>query len=288
MQRRGDRFFPVPERQAGRRGLAPTRAAGGWVFVPACRGCSHLRGQLFALLAAAVVLLGGCTTSWEPSSSYPAYKKNYNLSADGYYRVRPGDTLHAIAFSFGLDWRDVARWNGIRSPYTIYPDQKLRMTPPPAKGKSRSATGSAKTAPRTAPAHRAPAPGKSAAKDPSRWRWPAEGRLVSTFKAGDPARNGIDISGREGQPVVASAAGEVVYSGSGLIGYGELIIVKHSERMLSAYAHNRKRLVSEGQKVSAGQRIAEMGRNGRNQPMLHFEIRQDGKPRDPLKYLPSR
>jgi lipoprotein NlpD len=126
------------------------------------------------------------------------------------------------------------------------------------------------------------------AADPRRWIWPTEGRLLSRFRANDPARKGIDISGRPGQPVVASAAGQVVYSGSGLIGYGELIIIKHSDRMLSAYAHNRKRLVSEGQQVTAGSKIAEMGTNDRNQALLHFEIRVNGTPEDPLKYLPRR
>jgi lipoprotein NlpD len=118
--------------------------------------------------------------------------------------------------------------------------------------------------------------------------WPAKGRIISNFKPNDPARKGVDIGGKEGQAVVASAAGEVVYSGSGLIGYGELIIIKHSERLLSAYAHNQKRLVTEGQHVSGGERIADMGRNDRNQAMLHFEIRLNGSPQDPLKYLPGR
>jgi lipoprotein NlpD len=96
----------------------------------------------------------------------------------------------------------------------------------------------------------------------------------------------MDIGGKEGQAIIATAGGEVVYSGSGLIGYGELIIIKHNESLLSAYAHNRKRLVSEGQKVKAGERIAEMGRNDRNQAMLHFEIRLNGNPQDPRRYLP--
>ena len=103
---------------------------------------------------------------------------------------------------------------------------------------------------------------------------------MSRYRANDPARNGIEIGGKEGQSVRAAAAGEVVYSGSGRIGYGELIIVKHSERYLSAYAHNRKRLVKEGQRVKAGERIAEMGRNDRNKAILHFEIRLNGSPRD--------
>jgi lipoprotein NlpD len=124
--------------------------------------------------------------------------------------------------------------------------------------------------------------------DPDKWTWPSEGRVVSGFKANDPSRNGIDIGGREGQPVLAAASGEVVYSGSGLIGYGELIIIKHSDRLLSAYAHNKRRLVAEGDKVSAGQQVGEMGRNDRNQALLHFEIRVNGTPQDPMKFLPGR
>ena len=112
--------------------------------------------------------------------------------------------------------------------------------------------------------------------------------MIRGFVAGDPARNGLDIAGTEGQPITASSAGQVVYSGNGLIGYGELIILKHSEDMLSAYAHNRVRLVKEGDQVWAGQRIAEMGRNSSDEQLLHFEIRQAGKPINPMTYLPSR
>ena len=112
--------------------------------------------------------------------------------------------------------------------------------------------------------------------------------MLRTFKAGDPTRNGLDIAGREGQPVLAAGDGEVVYSGNGLIGYGELVIVKHDDRLLSAYGHNRQRLVREGDRVTRGQRIAELGRNDRNEAVLHFEIRRDGKPIDPLGLLPAR
>jgi lipoprotein NlpD len=121
-----------------------------------------------------------------------------------------------------------------------------------------------------------------------RWSWPTQGAIVGRYAAGDPQRQGVDIRGRSGQSVVAAADGEVVYSGNGLIGYGELIIVKHDARFLSAYAHNRKRLVTEGQRVGAGQPIAEMGRTGAALDMLHFEIRRDGRPVDPLDYLPRR
>jgi lipoprotein NlpD len=298
------------------------------------------------LLLLLVIVLAACGPSWAPVED-GSRGGGYAITSDGHYRVKRGDTLHAIAFNYGLDWRDVADWNGIRAPYTIYPDQEIRLSPPtslasspgqvvtrpaqqPAGAVSRDAAPSpststagvrpATTAESTAPAsrtaepvgERAAEPGAaepagqgaaasaiaaaaqpSAAKapplsDPDRWFWPAEGRLLSRFQANDPARNGIDIGGEEGQPVRAAAAGEVVYSGSGLIGYGELIIVKHSDRMLSAYAHNRQRLVAEGQRVSAGEQLAEMGRNDRNQSMLHFEIRVNGTPQDPMKYLPRR
>jgi len=111
---------------------------------------------------------------------------------------------------------------------------------------------------------------------------------VSRYVGGDPTRQGINVAGKAGQPVFAAAEGEVVYSGAGLIGYGELVIIKHSDVFLSAYGHNRKRLVSEGQRVAAGQQIAEMGRSGAARDMLHFEIRRSGKPIDPLPLLPGR
>jgi len=262
--------------------------------------------RLALLVAIALFLLPGCK-SWSPNEDSSAYQRSYSLTPDGYYRVRKGDTLHAIAFNFGLDWRDIAAWNQIRSPYVIYPDQDLKLsgpqrsasrsaTPKPAPSADRSSTPSSK-APASGSAGtstaKSPPPVKSTSKtyssaNPGSWRWPTEGRLISTYKANDPARNGIEIGGKEGQAVKATAGGEVVYSGNGLIGYGELIIIKHSETMLSAYAHNRKRLVKEGQKVRAGEKIAEMGRNDRNQAILHFEIRSNGTPRDPLNYLPAR
>ncbi len=239
------------------------------------------------------------------------------VPVDGLYRVRRGDTLYGIAFKYGLDHRDLASWNAIRSPYTIYPDQVVRLraparpatrsssgvttagvrkpttsTPtasrpssPPARTRS-PATEPVETTPKPAPK---PAPVSNApAASAAGWGWPVEGRVVSSFKAGDPSRNGLDIAGREGQDVHAAGSGEVVYSGNGLIGYGELVIVKHDDRMLSAYAHNRRRLVAEGERVNLGQKIAELGRNDRNESVLHFEIRRDGKPVDPTQYLPKR
>ena len=120
------------------------------------------------------------------------------------------------------------------------------------------------------------------------WRWPADGAVIGRFAAGDATKQGVDIAGSSGQPVRAAGDGVVVYSGGGLVGYGELIIVKHNDAWLSAYGHNRTRLVNEGQNVKAGQQIAEMGRSGASRDMLHFEIRYNGKPVDPQLYLPKR
>ena len=283
-----------------------------------------LATALLSILLLAV--LGGCNKTLAPVEDRSTARVSQHSLPDGYYSVRRGDSLHSIAFHYGLGWRDIARWNGIASPYVIYPEQELRLSPPasrpavqtraarpqpsiseralerpaePPRSETRDAPAVAtKTIPSSSPspgaeksatAQSPPARSKTAATaDPSSWLWPVKGQILSTFRADDPARNGIEIAGKEGQAIAASAAGEVVYSGSGLIGYGELIIIKHSDRMLSAYAHNRKRLVAEGQAVSAGEKIAEMGRDDRNRAMLHFEIRRDGNPQDPLKYLPKQ
>ena len=208
--------------------------------------------------------------------------------------VRRGDTLYGIAFRNGLDYRDVAAWNGIRSPYTIYPGQRLRLYGSPSAGGRRVATRPSSEPVRRPPANTgtrpAPTPAPSPAAPASRlgWAWPADGQIIGTYASGDPTRQGIDIAGQRGDPVRAAADGVVVYSGSGLVGYGELVIVKHDDSWLSAYGHNRARLVAEGAKVRAGQQIAEMGRTGADRDMLHFEIRYDGKPVDPLRYLPKR
>ena len=227
--------------------------------------------------------------------------------------VRQGETLYRIATRHGISPLDLAMWNRIAPPYTIYPGQRLRLTPPaprrdpppaarpstpPVAGPRPSTPSPARPQP---PATRPPAstggrPGNQTTPPPAppaaaaafAWRWPADGNLIGRFVAGDPTRQGIGIAGAAGSPVRAAADGVVVYSGSGLVGYGELIIVKHDEQWLSAYGHNRARLVNEGQRVRAGEQIAEMGRSGAARDMLHFEIRFNGRPQDPLAYLPKR
>lgn len=218
--------------------------------------------------------------------------------------VQRGDTLYGVASRNGIAMRDLAAWNGIQPPYTIHPGQRLRLYPPttgtaaasrpaaprPSTGALARPRGGASAAP-PATAAKAPAPAvaASAPRDSGiAWRWPADGALLNRYAAGDPTRQGIDIGGAGGAPVRSAGDGTVVYSGSGLVGYGELVIIKHSDAWLSAYGHNRKRLVNEGQLVKAGEQIAEMGRSGAARDMLHFEIRYNGKPIDPLLYLPAR
>jgi lipoprotein NlpD len=193
--------------------------------------------------------------------------------------VRSGETLFTIAFRYGRDHRDLARWNRLGDGSLIYPGQVIRLTPPPGGV-------AATTAKPPAPRKRTVPPPPS--DPPPKWGWPTSGRVVAEF-AGDPGSGtGVVIGGRAGQPVKAAAAGRVVYSGGGLIGYGQLIILKHNETYLSAYGHNASLLVKEGDKIRQGQRIATMGEGPGQEPRLHFEIRQNGKPVDPRQYLPAR
>ena len=336
-----------------------------------------------ALLAICAAWLAGCASDpadvedrsigESPSlESPPPAVRAATPPPGGSYRVVRGDTLYSIAFKRGLDYRDVAAWNGIAAPeYKILVGQDIRFSPPggqvpaparpvtvasaapvsspppahvaaPAAAPSAPArdTGmfedvpnspppaavestTAPPPPAAAPRETAPAPASTAiaatpvatptvAPPPSKpvvespppakpvndsatssvagiaWRWPSGGKMIGTYVAGDQTKQGVDIAGSAGDPVLASADGEVVYSGNGLLGYGELIIVKHNASFLSAYGHNRKRLVAEGDKVRAGQQIAEMGSSASSRDELHFEIRKNGKPVNPLDYLPPR
>lgn len=206
------------------------------------------------------------------------------------YIVREGDTLYSIASRYGLDYRRVARWNGIEPPYTIYPEQRLRLRPraassPQTTKKPPHATPSAK--PRPASKSQPPSPEPLAKPDSGiDWQWPATGTVVQYFHPNDVGMKGILIQGRLSEPIRAAAAGRVVYSGDGLPGYGNLIIIKHSSDYLSAYGYNRVRLVHEGEWVQGGEVIARMGLGPAHQPAVHFEIRRHGNPVDPLRYLP--
>ncbi|VAW62146.1 Murein hydrolase activator NlpD [hydrothermal vent metagenome] len=220
--------------------------------------------------------------------------------------VKKNETLYAISQREGYSLYQLARWNQLKSPYVLKPGQILRLTPPvyslgsthrpvvrkdkitvavlhPPRATHKSPNAdSGKQDPHTAPSKHASLPRRV-----SSWQWPVKGRVVKSFKASDTARKGIGIQGRPGQSVKAAAAGTVVYSGNGLINYGNLIIIKHSHSFLSAYAYNKSLLVKEGDSVKSGQAIAKMGASGSSSSQLHFEIRRNGKPVNPLQYLPK-
>ena len=206
------------------------------------------------------------------------------LSACGsqiHHFVRKGETLYSISYNYDVDYRDVARWNHIKPPYVITPGQRLRVAPPAGETRQVEHTDAAPAGKKTVPVR------PPVASTPIQWRWPAAGKLVATFSDNSSSK-GIDISNREGTPIRATASGKVVYAGSGLSRYGNLIIIKHSGKFLSAYAYNNKLYVDEGEQVNGGQMIAEMGRNPSDKTMLHFEIRAYGQPVDPLNLLPRK
>lgn len=196
-----------------------------------------------------------------------------NAGKPGYYTVQRGDTVWRIATRHGQPWRNIVRWNELPNADVIEVGQVLRVVPP---------EGAAVATQTTAGAARASAP---AAASSTQFIWPAKGQVISSFSADS---KGIGIAGNAGDPVEAAAAGKVVYAGSGLRGYGNLVIVQHDDTYITAYAHNQKILVHEDENVRKGQKIAEMGSSDADRTKLHFEVRQQGKPVDPLKYLPAR
>lgn len=210
-------------------------------------------------------------------SSPPASKSR---SAPKVYTVIRGDTLQAIAWRFGLNHHEIARWNNIRNANLIYVGQRLRLTAP---GTRKQTTSKPR---KSAPAKQAAGKPKTVISAKLSWQWPAVGK-VSKANSALGAR-GIEIHGKRGSAIKAAAAGKVVYSGNGLRGYGNLVIIQHNDTYLSAYAHNEKIQVAEGEVVGAGQLIASMGNSGTKQVMLHFEIRRNGKAVEPINYLPRR
>jgi lipoprotein NlpD len=233
-----------------------------------------------------------------------------NAGKPGYYTVRPGDTLIRISLETGQNWRDIARWNNLDNPNVIEVGQVLRVvapvtlnaagTPvvppasapasaalPPASAASSVARGTVTTAASASPAPQSSVSSHAGPDDEIAWSWPTSG--ASVLSSFDEQKNkGIDIAGRAGDAVVAAADGRVVYAGAGLRGYGNLIILKHNNTYLTAYAHNQALLVKEDQTVRKGQKIAEMGSTDTDRVKLHFEIRRQGKPVDPTRYLPAR
>ena len=237
-----------------------------------------------------------------------------NAGKPGYYSVKSGDTLIRIGMDNGQSWRDIARWNNIENPNLIETGQVLRVTPPEETGVVVRPVSSTNVVTSPAPANTASAPAPASntasvrppasaanppnastpannlansdsAEDTVSFQWPTRGNVLAGF---DEVKNkGIDIAGKAGDPVLAAADGKVVYAGSGLRGYGNLVILKHNNTYLTAYAHNQSLLVKEDQAIKRGQKIAEMGNSDADQVKLHFEIRRQGKPVDPAKYLPA-
>ena len=278
---------------------------------------------LLALLSAMV--LSGCANKNRPApvedrspnvARAPAkmVASGDNAGKPGYYSVKSGDTLIRIGMDNGQSWRDIARWNNIENPNLIETGQVLRVTPPEETGVVVRPVSSTNVVTSPAPANTASAPAPASntasvrppasaanpsnastptnnlantdsAEDTVSFQWPTRGNVLAGF---DEVKNkGIDIAGKAGDPVLAAADGKVVYAGSGLRGYGNLVILKHNNTYLTAYAHNQSLLVKEDQAIKRGQKIAEMGNSDADQVKLHFEIRRQGKPVDPAKYLPA-
>lgn len=240
-----------------------------------------MKAALCALLPiTSWLLVGGC------ASTVPDYGARVHV-------VQRGETLYGIAWRYRLDHNELARWNRLANPNRIYVGQRIRLSPMPGTADRSAArpptAGSGSGAPAARPA---PSPSRAAPPPPvlppPAWRWPTAGPVVSTFGSDAGISTGIGIGGREGQAIEAAASGRVVYAGSGLMGYGQLVIIQHNDTYLTAYGHNRRLLVEQGQSVAAGQRIAEMGLGPRREPRLHFEIRRNGTPVDPLQFLSAR
>lgn len=242
------------------------------------------------------------TVATDPARVLPGAE---NFGKPGYYAVRPGDTVLRIALEHGQNWRDIVRWNNLDNPNVIEVGQVLRVTPPAASIAAAPAPAAPvapvvpaapsvqppASAPSAAPAPARPAPpapAVNAADENVSWGWPTTGAATVLAGFDEQKNKGIDIGGRAGDPVVAAADGRVVYAGAGLRGYGNLIILKHNNTYLTAYAHNQALLVKEDQNVRKGQKIAEMGSTDTDRVKLHFEIRRLGKPVDPTRYLPPR
>jgi lipoprotein NlpD len=258
---------------------------------------------------AAPVVAAPVTPAPEPVKLPPGSE---NSGKPGYYTIKPGDTMIRIGLDTGQNWKDLVKWNNLDNPNVIEVGQVLRVTPPgsdagvstravsPARVETKGLDGKpvAGAASAAAPVTAASAAGNTPASpavpavavreadDDVNWQWPAAGALLSSFEEGKA--KGLSIAGKAGDPVLAAAEGKVVYAGSGLRGYGNLVILKHNNTYLTAYAHNQALLVKEDQTVRRGQKIAEMGSTDADRVQLHFEIRRQGKPIDPARLLPPR
>lgn len=254
-----------------------------------------------------VLLLAACASRQNPS----VVERSLTGPVPASHVVKRGETLYAIAVRYDMDYHDLARINRLNASYTIYPGQRLHLRgadQAPARPQTKVTAAPARPADKTPaskplvrpdktpvakvlpPASRPEAAGADAdsASASLAWAWPAKGQVLGGFGSPGLTGKGLDIAGRRGDSVRAAAAGTVVYAGSGLVGYGKLLIIRHDDNYISAYAHNDRFRVKEGERVKLGQVIAEMGASGTDRDKLHFEIRERGKPVDPMRFLSSR
>jgi lipoprotein NlpD len=258
--------------------------------------------------SAVILLLSACSASQYAPVQDLGYSTAQIVSANRVqntplsYQVKPGDTMFAIAWRFGWDYKKLAKANAIKSPYTIYVGQVIyfneindnsAIKAPVEKGAVKKPVAIAKETPKKQPSSvskkvdKTPTLRSYAGSKSVKWSWPLRGKLIQVFSNKAGASNGIDLSSSLGEPVKAASNGIIVYSGSGIQGYGKLVVVKHNDTFLSAYAYNSRILVEEGAIVIAGEVIAEVGKGPQLDPRLHFEIRKNGKPVNPLRYLPK-
>ena len=238
------------------------------------------------VLILSTCLTAGCTQKKDPGS-VPLYSKDL-INNSKYYKVKQGDTLYSIGFRSGHGYKYLAEWNNIRSPYKIRVGETIKLFKPWKSPSKKIKTPKRKIS--TQNRKKLSSKRSNISKDNKNvlklsWQWPIRGKILRNFS--QTGKKGIDIYGKSGLRVKSAAGGKVVYSGQGLIGYGNLLIIKHNESYLSAYANNRRLLVKEGQQVKKGQAIAEVGRGIDNKTSLHFEIRKNGKPVNPIRYLPK-
>ena len=267
-----------------------------------------LQHNVLMLLFLTSGLMTGCMSAYQ--SPVADIDEPRFLDNDRKHRVNEGETLYVVAWIYDLDFLQIARVNNLAWPYIIISGQILNVDPraqfvnQPGASSRQLPAGSPNTSSREAEArpaqsttlinttNKAPSPVQvnpvRVQQGPVNWEWPTQGNIIGRFSAAGVENKGIDIDGQKGASVMAAANGEVVYAGSGLLRYGDLVIIKHNDLFLSAYAHNNSLLVKEGDKVSRGEKIAELGSTGIDQDMLHFEIRREGKPVDPLAYLPPK
>ncbi len=268
--------------------------------------------RLWAAAFLLSLLLAGCASRQPPL----VVERSLSGAGPATHTVSAGETLYSIALRYDSDYHELARLNRLDASYTIHPGQRLRLRGEPVSAAAKKPASPAKipagaltkvpdkvatnapdipsdkalVAKKTAPvpASSQSVTSQSRASASLAWGWPARGVILGGFGSKGVTGKGLDIAGKRGDSVLAAAAGTVVYAGTGLVGYGKLLIVRHDDNYISAYAHNDQFLVKEGERVKLGQAIAEMGASGTDREKLHFEIRERGKPVDPMRFLPAR